>query len=225
MRPETRYALSRGGYLAYQTLGEGPVDLVMVAELLSHCEHRWEEPALTRSVERLAEVARVVLFDKRGTGLSDPVPLDRLPTLEERADDLAAVLDAVGCRAVPCPDSPRVVWTPSLRGHSPGACVVAGAVRRVAVLLRRRLISRRLGPAAIRRPGRRGVEQLGARRAASADRTLVADDQRLLSWWAGYERLAASPVSPRRSYVSLSTSTCAPAVDDQCRHDGDPPRR
>ena len=101
-----------GALLAYQTLGDGPVDLMLVAELVSHCEHRWDEPALTRALWRLADVSRVILFDKRGTGLSDPVALDRLPTLEERADDLAAVLDAVGV-ASSVRVSPRAGWTPS----------------------------------------------------------------------------------------------------------------
>jgi pimeloyl-ACP methyl ester carboxylesterase/class 3 adenylate cyclase len=77
-------------------VGDGPVDLVLVAELLSHSEHRWDEPKLARSLRRLASFTRLIQFDRRGTGLSDPVPVDRLPTLEQRMADLSAVLDAVG---------------------------------------------------------------------------------------------------------------------------------
>jgi pimeloyl-ACP methyl ester carboxylesterase len=94
--PQTRYAPSRGGYLAYQVLGDGPVDVMVIAELLSHCEHRWNEPTLARCLERLGEAGRVVMFDKRGAGLSDPVTPATLPTLEERAQDDASVLDTVG---------------------------------------------------------------------------------------------------------------------------------
>src|SRR4029453_10496043 len=96
MVPETRYARSGDGYLALQVLGSGPVDLLVVTELLSHCEHRGEEPALSRALQRLASFTRLILFDRRGTGLSDPLSLDRLPTLEQRAADMEAVLAAVG---------------------------------------------------------------------------------------------------------------------------------
>jgi pimeloyl-ACP methyl ester carboxylesterase len=69
---------------------------VFVHGWISHIEHMWEEPRLARFLNRLASFARLIVLDKRGTGLSDPVPLDRLPTLEERMDDLRAVVDAVG---------------------------------------------------------------------------------------------------------------------------------
>ncbi len=78
--PQTRYARSGDAYIAYQVMGDGPVDVVLVSELLSHCEHRWEEPRLARSLRRLGSFSRVIQFDRRGTGLSDPVPVDRLPS-------------------------------------------------------------------------------------------------------------------------------------------------
>jgi pimeloyl-ACP methyl ester carboxylesterase len=95
-RPETRYAKSGDLNIAYQVVGEGPLDLIYVPGWISNVELNWEEPALAHLLERLASFSRLILFDKRGTGLSDPVPLDRLPTLEERMDDVRAVLDAVG---------------------------------------------------------------------------------------------------------------------------------
>ena len=95
-RPETRYAKSGDVNIAYQVVGDGPIDLVYVPGWISNVELDWEEPALAHVLERLASFSRLILFDKRGTGLSDPVPLDRLPTLEERMDDVRAVLDAVG---------------------------------------------------------------------------------------------------------------------------------
>jgi class 3 adenylate cyclase len=93
--PETRYAKSGDVNIAYQVLGDGPVDLVYVPGWVSHVELAWELPALVRGFERLASFSRLILFDKRGTGMSDPVPTSELPTLEQRMDDVRAVMDAV----------------------------------------------------------------------------------------------------------------------------------
>jgi pimeloyl-ACP methyl ester carboxylesterase len=94
--PETRYAKSGDLNIAYQVVGDGPFDLVYVPGWISNVELMWEEPAHARLLHRLASFSRLILFDKRGTGLSDPVPVDRLPTLEERMDDVRAVMDAAG---------------------------------------------------------------------------------------------------------------------------------
>jgi pimeloyl-ACP methyl ester carboxylesterase/class 3 adenylate cyclase len=94
--PQTRYAKSDGLNIAYQVFGKGPIDLVLVPGFVSHVEVVWEEPRWARFLERLGGFCRVLMFDKRGTGMSDRVSLDRLPTLEERMDDVRAVMDAVG---------------------------------------------------------------------------------------------------------------------------------
>jgi class 3 adenylate cyclase len=94
VEPETRYAKSGDIHVAYQTLGDGPFDLVYVPGFVSNVECGWEEPSRARFLRRLASFSRLILFDKRGTGLSDPVR--DAPTLEARMDDLRAVLDAVG---------------------------------------------------------------------------------------------------------------------------------
>jgi pimeloyl-ACP methyl ester carboxylesterase len=94
MRPETRYAKSGDVHLAYQVVGGGPLDLVVVPGFISHVEGWWEEPLSARFFERLAAFARVILFDKRGTGLSDRVA--EVPTLEQRMDDVRAVMAAAG---------------------------------------------------------------------------------------------------------------------------------
>lgn len=95
--PATQYATTRDGvHIAYQVFGEGAVDLLYCGVHWWHLEFQWTEPHWRRFLERLGEVGRVVLFDKRGTGLSDRVPADELPTLEQRVDDLVTVLDAVG---------------------------------------------------------------------------------------------------------------------------------
>jgi class 3 adenylate cyclase len=94
--PPTQYAQSGGVNIAYQVVGDGPLDLVYVPGWVSHVELAWELPDLAAGFERLASFSRLILFDKRGTGMSDPVAPDQLPTLEERMDDVRAVMDAVG---------------------------------------------------------------------------------------------------------------------------------
>ena len=94
--PETRYARSGPYNIAYQVTGDGPFDLLWIPGFVSNIELAWEEPLLARYLARLARFSRLILFDKRGTGMSDRVPLDALPTLEERMADLVVVLDAVG---------------------------------------------------------------------------------------------------------------------------------
>ena len=100
--PATHYADSAGANIAYQVVGDGPVDLVYVPGWVSHVELAWEMPELVRGFERLASFSRLILFDKRGTGLSDPVALASLPTLEQRMDDVRAVMDAVGSERRGC---------------------------------------------------------------------------------------------------------------------------
>jgi pimeloyl-ACP methyl ester carboxylesterase len=94
--PITRYARSGDVNIAYQVVGDGPFDLVWVPGWISNVEESWEVPEYGRFLSRLASFSRLILFDKRGTGLSDPVPLGNLPGLEQRMDDVRAVLDAAG---------------------------------------------------------------------------------------------------------------------------------
>ena len=96
MQPETRYARSGGVNIAYQVVGNGPLDLVYVMGWVSNLDYFWEEPSYARFLTRLASFSRLILFDKRGTGLSDRVHESELPTLEQRMDDVRAVMDAVG---------------------------------------------------------------------------------------------------------------------------------
>ena len=98
MVPTTRYAKSGDVHIAYQVVGEGPVDLVLIHGWISHLEYQWENPALARFLDRLASFSRLIVFDKRGTGLSDRVAESALPTLEQRIDDIRAVMDAVGSK-------------------------------------------------------------------------------------------------------------------------------
>jgi pimeloyl-ACP methyl ester carboxylesterase len=95
MRPETRYTKSpEGGYVAYQLFGSGSVPLVFVTNWITNCDAMWEEPTMAAYFDRMGKFARVLCFDKRGTGVSDPVPLSNLPRLEEWMDDVSTVMDA-----------------------------------------------------------------------------------------------------------------------------------
>jgi pimeloyl-ACP methyl ester carboxylesterase len=101
MNPEIRYATNGDINIAYQVIGNGPRDLILVPGWMSNIEVFWDEPAVARFLRRLASFSRLILFDKRGTGLSDR--LGNLPDLETRMDDVRAVMDAVGSeRAALC---------------------------------------------------------------------------------------------------------------------------
>jgi pimeloyl-ACP methyl ester carboxylesterase len=94
--PQTRYARSGDVSIAYQTVGAADVDVVLAPGFPSHIEHAWEQPLLAHFYRRLASFSRLILFDKRGMGLSDRVTASELPGIEQRMDDIRAVLDEVG---------------------------------------------------------------------------------------------------------------------------------
>src|SRR5712692_7184131 len=94
MRPDTRYAKCGNVSIAFQVIGEGPIDLVLFPGFISHVEVAWEQPELAHFLTSLASFSRLIVFDKRGTGMSDPYP--SAPTMEERMDDIRAVMDAAG---------------------------------------------------------------------------------------------------------------------------------
>ena len=192
--PEVRYAKNGGLHIAYQVLGDGPFDLVFVAGFTSHCEHQWEEPALARSLERLASFSRLIWFDKRGTGLSDPVLDVNQFTLEQRMEDLHAVLDAVGSR--------QAAIFGASEGGAMAALFAATYPRRTSGLVLYGSWARTfrapdypVGPPqemfqSIVDRGRDGWGQAGVLPVVAPS---VADDPRIRNWWAQWERLSASP--------------------------------
>jgi pimeloyl-ACP methyl ester carboxylesterase len=113
MPPETRYAKNGDVNIAYQVLGDGPLDLVLVLGWVQSFDPGWEIEPIRRFYERLASFSRLILFDKRGIGLSDRVALDDLPTLETRMDDMRAVMDAAGSERA------------AVMGHSEGGAMCA----------------------------------------------------------------------------------------------------
>ena len=134
MAPTTQYAKSGDVHIAYQVLGEGPMDLIFVPGFLSHLDCYSEEPSIWRFFERLASFSRLILFDKRGMGLSDRV--EGATTLEERMDDVRAVLTGDRARVVQSSSKPGAFTI--LEGQfalhrvtaveGPDAAPVAGAV-------------------------------------------------------------------------------------------------
>ena len=194
VQPETRYAKSGDVHIAYQIVGEGPRDLVLVPGWVSHVECVWDDPGFARFLGRLAAFSRLIIFDKRGTGLSDRVP--GIPTLEERMDDVRTVMDAAGSeRAVLCGISeggPMSVLFAATYPERTASLVLYGAQAKVTP-----------DPSY---PWGWTLEQLDAFVAAvkaswgqEDSRTLamlapsVADDLALRHWWARYERQSASP--------------------------------
>jgi Predicted hydrolases or acyltransferases (alpha/beta hydrolase superfamily) len=111
VRPETRYAKSGDVSIAYQVVGDGPFDLVFAPGSVSNLEFGWEEPTLERFYQRLASFCRLIIFDKRGTGVSDRVR--GVPDLETRMDDVRAIMDAVGSERA------------AVLGYSEGAAMAA----------------------------------------------------------------------------------------------------
>ena len=92
--PETHFARAGEMYVAYQTVGEGTIDIVLAEQWISHLEAQWDVAPLAEVRRRLAAFGRLIIFDKRGVGISDPVPLQSLPPIDAWIDDVRAVMDA-----------------------------------------------------------------------------------------------------------------------------------
>jgi pimeloyl-ACP methyl ester carboxylesterase len=192
--PETKYAKSGDYHIAYQAIGTGPLDLVFMHGWISHIEHMWEEPRVARFLDRLASFSRLILLDKRGTGLSDPVPLDRLPTLEERMDDVRAVLDTVG--------SQRAAFLGTSEAGALSLLFAATYPSRTTALVLLNSYARLAYapdyPQGIPAEQAQGLLQAieegwGKGVAFEALVASQADNTSMKSWWARYQRLAASP--------------------------------
>ncbi len=192
MVPKTQYARSGDVNIAYQVFGEGPRDLVLVPGWVSNIEVFWEEPALARFLIRLASFTRLILFDKRGTGLSDRV--SDLPDLETRMDDVRAVLDTVGSQHT------------AMAGYSEGGpmCALFAATypQRTTALIMIGSYARRI--AAPDHPWGPTPEdhekfidlcqrEWGGPVGIDLRAPSVAGDERFRQWWARMLRLGASP--------------------------------
>jgi class 3 adenylate cyclase len=202
-RPPTRFARSGDAMIAYQVVGEGELELVLVGGPASHLDLQWEDPFSAQAIERFASFARVLRFDRRGTGLSDPV--EAAPTLEQQVDDLRAVLAAAGLDRV------------AVMG-----AVEAGLSAMFAATYPDRVISLVL----VNTPPAGGAVLTEERREQLLDvienhwgeGTLVsifaperAKDPRFADWWTRFERAAVSPAMARK-LVAFNMDTDLRAV-------------
>lgn len=194
--PETRYARSGDVNIAYQVLGDGPVDVVFVMGWVSHLEYFWKEPQFARFLRRIASFSRLILFDKRGTGLSDRVPLDRLPGLEQRMDDVRAVMEAVGSsRAVLCGVSeggPMCALFAATYPEKTVSLVMIGTYAK-----RMRSDDYPWGPTREQRDAFLELMQRewGGPVGIEERAPCCANDPEFRAWWASYLRMGASPAA------------------------------
>jgi pimeloyl-ACP methyl ester carboxylesterase len=192
MLPETRYAKSGDVHIAYQVVGDGPLDLVSIPPMATHIELAWEDPTFARFLRRLAAFSRLLHFDKRGVGLSDRVP--DLPTLEQRMDDVRAVMDAAGAG--------RAALFGGSEGGSMSALFAATYPERTVALVLLGAFARRVWApdypwAPTWEERQRFFDWIEASWGRAPDVSTVvpgrADDEPFQQWKAKYQRQAASP--------------------------------
>jgi class 3 adenylate cyclase len=216
MIPETEYARRGELHLAYQVLGEGPPDILLLDQWFSHMDAQWDVAPLAEFRERLASFGRLIMYDKRGSGLSDPLAPDQLPTVEEWMDDVPIVLDAVG--------SEKAAVITNLGGGIMATTYAAAHPERVASLILVDCFAR--FTAAPDYPFGAPEEEV-ERTLEEADLEMgrglmldlfapsVAGDERLRRAWARYERLAVSPgmtIATVRLLYSSDVRPVLPAI-------------
>jgi pimeloyl-ACP methyl ester carboxylesterase/class 3 adenylate cyclase len=215
--PETRYARNGTVHLAYQVLGSGPPDLLVVGPgPNAHVDYAWMEPSLARFMRRLASFSRLIVYDNRGTGLSDPVPGSAAPTMNEQVDDIRAILDEAGCQ--------RAVLTGNSAGCAPALVFAATHPGRVESLI---LLS---GYARLRAGAGypQGLDQPHIDQIADAilgtwgtgaDLDLIAPtvaaDDNFRRWYAQIQRMSASPataVAMTRLWYEVDVRSVLPTI-------------
>jgi class 3 adenylate cyclase len=194
VQPETRYARLGADRVAYHVLGEGPPDLVMTTGNYSHVDMVWEDPGIALFLRTLASFSRLIVFDRRGTGASDPLPPGALPPWEAYAQDLTAVLDAVGSQQAALlaqlDASPMALFFAGTRPERTGALILVNAAAKfqadddypIGV------------PAAVAEALLAQFDQLwGTEAMAAMFAPSRAGDQRFCRWFARFQRAIASP--------------------------------
>jgi pimeloyl-ACP methyl ester carboxylesterase/DNA-binding CsgD family transcriptional regulator len=187
--PQTHYARSGDVRIAYQVMGEGPVDLVLVPGFITNLDVQWEDAGFVHLMTRLAAFGRLIMFDKRGTGLSDRVPPDALPDLQTRMDDVRAVMDA--CR------SRRAVLIGASEGGPMSVLFAATYPERTRALVLygayasfHRWVAT---PAQLDAFIAKADETWGTGEMLRAFAPGLYPNPRFRNWWARWERLSASP--------------------------------
>ena len=212
--PETKYTQNGEVSLAYQVLGAGPLDLVLVPGFVSHLEQGWEEPAYARFLQQLASFCRLILFDKRGTGLSDRG--EGIPTLEQRMDDVRIVMDSVGCQ--------RAALLGVSEGGSIAALFAATYPERTSTLILYGGLVRKawapdhpwgMKPEEAEILYEKWHREWGGPVNLEYFAPSVANDQRFRLWWAKFLRLSASPsavIANRRMSMEIDIRGILPTL-------------
>jgi class 3 adenylate cyclase len=199
--PETRYARGKDGNVAYQVVGDGPLDLVFIPGWANNVDAMWEEPSLARFLRRLATFSRLLCFDKRGTGVSDTVPLAALPTLEDWSDDVGTVMRAAGSTraALLGHSGPMAMLFAATHPEQTSALILVDTYARLA-----RDVDYPWGMplARTRQAFERVWEEWGTGSNLDVLAPSMAGDERFRRWYARYERLAMGPRAAR----ALNTS-------------------
>ena len=193
--PETRYARVGPDRLAYQVLGQGPPDLVLTMGAFSHVDIVWEDPQTALFLRRLASFSRLLRFDRRGTGASDPLPPDPLPPWEAYAEELVAVMDAAGSQRaallVAGPEAgPMALSFAGTRPDRTAALILADATARY---LAADDYPIGFSPEATEAMVAHAAELWGTETVADVYAPSRAGDERFLRWAARVERAIASP--------------------------------
>ncbi len=214
--PRVRYARSGSVNIAYQVVGSGKVDLVFVMGWVSHLEYFWNEPLFARFLDRLASMSRLILFDKRGTGLSDPVPVSELPTLEQRLDDVRAVMDAAG--------STRAVLLGVSEGGPLCSLFAATYPEKTEALVMIGSYARRIQdpdyPWGVTHEERDRfcqtiIDEWGGPVGVDTRAPSLAADEGFRDWWASYLRMGASPgaaVALTRMNAAIDVRAVLPSI-------------
>ncbi len=209
--PQTRYATSGEVRIAYQVMGNGPIDLVFVPGFISNLEVHWEYPGFSHLLHRLSAFTRLIQLDKRGTGLSDRVDNHHLPSLETRMDDVRAVMDAAGSRRAvllgASEGGPMSILFAATYPERTRALVLYGSYAHFHTWVM----------------GREALEQFikGIESAWGTGASAVrfapeqAKDERFRNWWGRYERLSASPsaaIALSRMNAAIDVRSVAPTI-------------
>lgn len=201
--PETQYARSQEGSVAYQVVGEGPLDLVVIPSWVNNVDAMWEEPSLAYFLRHLAKFCRILCFDKRGGGASDTVSLAELPTLEQWSDDVRTVMQAAGSEraallGLGAGGQMAMLFAATYPELTSGLILVDTAARRL------RDFDYPWGLPTDRLPVR--LERIEALWGTGGNLDFIApsmaQDERFRRWYARFERLAMGPRAARAIVAS-----------------------
>ena len=216
-QPETRYARLGQDRLAYQVLGQGPPDLVLTMGAFSHVDLIWDDPQIALFLRRLASFSRLVRFDRRGTGASDPLPPDPLPAWEAYAEELVAVMDTVGVQRAALlaagPEAgPMALFFAGTRPARTTALILADATARYVVA-----DDYPIGfpPERVEAMIAHATELWGTENYTGAYAASHADDERFRRWTARLQRAIASPRTVRaylRALLELDVRSILPLI-------------